>query len=69
MIAELTRRSAQAITDLDPRAARLAEIEARLDRGWELLWCDAASAAERARWEESWLRLLRQYEEVCDAAA
>lgn len=67
MIAEMTRANAPASDDT--RATRLAEIEGRLNRGWELLWGATAPDDERARWEESWLRLLRQYEELSDAAA
>jgi hypothetical protein len=50
-------------------AEQLRQVEARLERGWTLLEGGRGSAEEIARWEESWLRLLRQYEALYDTAA
>ena len=51
------------------RAVQLRQMEARLEKGWTLLEGGRGSAEEIARWEASWLRLLRQYEALHDAAA
>jgi hypothetical protein len=51
------------------RAEQLRQMEARLEKGWTLLEGGRGSAEELARWETSWLRLLRQYEALHDAAA
>ena len=70
--ATLIRPSAEAreIPHHQPEPAdAVRQLEARLEKGWQLLEGGRGSAEEIARWEESWLRLLRQYEALCDAAA
>jgi len=45
----------------------IAELIARLDRGWDL--CSAAiDPVERDRLESHWIRLLHDYERAVDAA-
>jgi hypothetical protein len=51
------------------RAEQLRQMEARLEKGWTLLEGGRGSAEEIARWETRWIRLLRQYEALHDAAA
>jgi hypothetical protein len=51
------------------RSEQLRQMEARLEKGWTLLEGGRGSVEEIARWEASWLRLLRQYEALHDAAA
>jgi hypothetical protein len=38
----------------------------RLERGYETIENAALSGEEIARWEQGWLRLLREYEQICD---
>lgn len=52
--------------------ARRASLEGRLEDGYERIEQAALSGADVSEWESFWVRLLREYEEVCrelDAAA
>ena len=63
--APTTRQDTQTFaTNVD----QLALIVARLEKGWDMFEGGHGSAEEIARWEDSWLRMLRQYEALIDAA-
>ncbi len=56
-------------SDLD---ARRASLEGRLEDGYDRIGQAALSGTDVSEWESFWVRLLREYEEICrelDAAA
>jgi len=55
-------------TPLDPNN-RLLALEERLENGFRLIDRRREAGQEVERWEQRWLRLLREYEELCDEIA
>jgi len=55
-------------TPLDPNNGLLA-LEERLENGFRLIDRRREAGQEVERWEQRWLRLLREYEELCDEIA
>lgn len=45
----------------------LAELEARLEKGWQMIE-GQSSPVLRKKFEDHWFKLLRVYEQRCDAA-
>lgn len=68
MVATLPR-PAVSIDEQDlSREDQIALLFARLDNGWALIERAKRDGEDVRRWESSWLRMLRRYEELCDAA-
>lgn len=52
----------------DEIGTRRATLERRLDDGYRRIEAALGGGADVAAWEEFWLRLLTEYESVCDEA-
>lgn len=51
------------------RAARRRELEERLETGFQLIDHRRDAGQDVERWEQRWLRLLREYERLCEEIA
>lgn len=49
------------------RQERIAQLEARLQKGWDKISEAKAKRQYPMDWEDAWIALLREYERACDA--
>ncbi|HEY8447040.1 MAG TPA: hypothetical protein VIL01_08010 [Thermomicrobiales bacterium] len=50
----------------DPLEARQQALERRLEDGYRRIEQALAAGEDVAEWEQFWIRLLREYEAICD---